>query len=564
MIFQTSPGVTSVEIDQLNGIPAVSNTIGAYVGNFRWGPVDERTLVDSEQTLAKKFAPPSKATAVDFIMATQFLKYTRALEVVRAVTAAAKTGNSGGSSAITIKNDAAHEAFTYIFATHGMWIAKYPGALGNSLSVSLFGVKTDDSTTATNFAAWDYRGGFDGPPSTSEHAASVGAENDEVHIAVIDEDGLFTGVPGTVLERFPYASLASNAKSADGGSIYFKDVINAGSNYVRFGAVDTTNLPQGGAVLTSGTDFGITPVSSILENSLSAGADSAALTSSELILGYDMFADRDTVDVSLFIGNAWPAGSGATVANAIISITADREESVACIGPEVTMLTETAQKTFFAGVSASSYAFYDSGIAKVYDKYNDQFVTIPLSSTVAGIIAEAWETHGPWVSPAGERRGQIRGITKLLFNPNKAQRDVLYKASINPIVTFPGKGTLLFGDKTAVGRPGSFDRINVRGLFNYLKKGITRMAQGMLFEFNDVFTRSNFVQTVEPELRSVKGRGGIYASKVKCDEDNNTQDIIDGNGFVGQVYVSPAKSINFIELQFIATRTGVEFKEIAG
>lgn len=564
--MQVSPGVNFSEIDNSTSIPAVSTSVGAFVGNFRWGPVDEITLVSSEQDLLKQFAPPNSVNTVDYHIASYFLKYSSSLNVLRAVSSAAKSANAGGAS-VTIKNRSQYETTTFVFATHGLWLAKYPGALGNSLKVSVFGFYDDAATTLTNFNAWAYASSFSGPPGTSDTVSALGCDNDEIHVAVIDEDGLFTGVPGTVLEVFPFLSSAINARKSDGSSIFYKDVINKQSKYIWFAAHDTTNIPQAGvtAVSGAGTDYAVAPVSGVINNSLTGGVDSAALGNTEFSSGWSFFSDVDTVDISLMIGANAQVDAGVTIANTMIAIAEQRKDCVVFISPEADQITAADIKTQFDSINSSSYAVYDSGRAKVYDRFNDQFINIPTCSSVAGLCAQADDSVGPWVSPAGLKRGQLRGITKLYFNPNKAERDLLYKASVNPVVTFPGEGTLLFGDKTGLGRPSAFDRINVRRLFILLEKAISKAARSQLFEFNDEFTRNGFVALVEPFLRTIKGRGGLYDYRVVCDTTNNTTDIIDGNQFVGDIYLSPARSINFIQLNFIATRTGgIQFNEIAG
>jgi phage tail sheath protein FI len=293
--------------------------------------------------------------------------------------------------------------------------------------------------------------------------------------------------------------------------------------------------------------------------SLSGGVDSAALGAAELTSGYALFSDSATSDISLVIGPDLPSGAETTVANDLIALVESRKDCVVFISPGAAHNTVTAMKTFFSGLTASSYAIFDSGRFITYDKYNDVSVTIPASGSVAALCARVDQTEGPWTSPAGVRKGQIRNVTRLLLNPTKAERDVLYQAGINPIVTFPGQGTILFGDKTGSGRPSTFDRINVRRLFITLEKSIGRTAQDLLFEFNDEFTRAQFVSIVEPLLRTIQGQRGIQDFRVVCDSTNNTADVIDRNELIGDIFIKPARSINVIQLNFIATRTSVEF-----
>jgi len=290
--------------------------------------------------------------------------------------------------------------------------------------------------------------------------------------------------------------------------------------------------------------------------------------------GYDLFADASKVDVSMILQGKAVGTSGANykeLANYIVdNITSTRKDCIAFISPDKGDVVNNAGSeradsvTFGDALTASSYSVLDSGYKYMYDKYNDAYVWVPLNGDVAGLCARTDTDRDPWWSPAGYSRGQIKNVVKLAFNPPKADRDVLYQADINPVVTFPGKGTVLFGDKTKLGQPSAFDRINVRRLFIVLEKAIATAAEFALFEFNDEFTRSQFKNLVEPFLREVQGRRGIYDFTVVCDDSNNTGEVIDRNEFVGDIYVKPAKSINFIQLNFVAVRTGVEFSEIVG
>ena len=564
MTFQVSPGVNVSEIDNTTSIAPVSTAIGAFVGAFRWGPVEDITTVDSEADLVRNFGSPNAAASVDFHTAAYFLKYSRDLRVVHAEKDAF-SANTGGAADLLIKNDEEYDSATLVFANHGHFIARHPGALGNSLKVSVFGFKTDTSTTATNFSSWAYSSNFDGPVGTSAYATRFGSSNDEIHVAVIDEDGMFTGIKGSILEVFPYLSQASDGRAEDGASTYYADVINATSEYIRFGAADSTNFANAGDAATGAVDYAVTPSNGTVDASLTGGDDGAALTPTEYLAGWDLFADPDTIEVSLLIAPSLSTNTSDadTVADDLIATAEARKDCVAFISPARGLDVEGII-AFADGLQSSSYAFVDSGRLKVYDKYNDTYINIPACSSIAGLTAETDRTVGSWYSPAGLRRGQLRGVTKLYLNPSKTDRDALYKRGVNPVVTFPGEGTLLFGDKTKLGRPSAFDRINVRRLFITLEKAISRASRSNLFEFNDVFTRAEFVNLVEPFLRTVQGRRGIIEFKVQADEFNNTGDVIDRNEFVGDIYIKPARSINYIKLNFIATRTGVAFNEITG
>ena len=305
------------------------------------------------------------------------------------------------------------------------------------------------------------------------------------------------------------------------------------------------------------------------------GVDSSAegsVSVATLIGGYDKYKSAEDVDISLVLqGKALGGTNGETLGKYIIdNITDKRKDCVAFISPERgdVVNNENGERdaivAFRNSLTSSSYAFLDSGYKYQYDKYNDVYTYVPLNGDMAGLAVRSDELRDAWFSPAGFNRGQIKNIVKLAYNPKKSDRDILYQADVNPVVTFPGQGTVLFGDKTLLGKPSAFDRINVRRLFIVLEKAISTASKFTLFEFNDPFTRSQFKNLVEPFLRDIQGRRGIYDFKVVCDETNNTGEVIDGNRFIGDIYVKPAKSINFIQLNFVAVRTGVEFNEIVG
>jgi hypothetical protein len=302
-----------------------------------------------------------------------------------------------------------------------------------------------------------------------------------------------------------------------------------------------------------------------------SGADSGiAPTNAQIIDGYDKFQNAEEVDVSLILGG----DSNATIGTHIINnICESRMDCVAVLSPET---GDVVNNSTYAGKEAedsityrntlpsSSYGVLDGAWKYQYDKYNDVYRHVPMNGDTAGLMVRTDDTRDPWWSPAGLNRGHIKNVVKLSYNPKKSERDLLYKAGINPVVTFPGQGTVLFGDKTMLAKPSAFDRINVRRLFIVLEKAISTAAKYTLFEFNDAFTRSQFRNMVEPFLRDVQGRRGIHDFRVVCDETNNTGEIIDRNEFVGDIYIKPARSINFIQLNFVAVRTGVDFEEIVG
>ncbi len=559
MAFQVSPGVEVKEIDATGVVPAVSTSIGGFSGSFNWGPVNEIVSVSSEKQLADTFGTPDYQTYKYFLTAASFLKYGNALKVVRTKTGHDNATVVGGGT--VIENRSVYNNLTLSGISQGAWAAKYPGSLGNSLRVSVC------PANATAWGAWTYASSFPGQPGTSQYATNLGqtSANDEMHIAIIDEDGSFSGKTGTVLETFEYVSQGSDAKKADGTSNYYADVINNNSGYVWFLAAPT-GLSDAGSAISATSTF--TTVTAAVENSLSGGSDDNVPTVGEIQSGFLYFADSETVDVNLLF--AYPDADGAaTIANDLIAKANARKDCMAFVSPPIEDSVGTASPTsdvsgWAAGLTSSSYASTDSSAVYVYDKYNDVYRWIGAAGHQAGLCANADNVADTWFSPAGVNRGQLLGITKLANNPVKADRDILYKARVNPIVSLPGQGTILFGDKTLLSRPSAFDRINVRRLFIALEKAIATAAKAQLFEFNDEFSRAQFRNLVEPFLRDVKGRRGLTDFAVVCDETNNTGQVIDANRFVADIFIKPARSINFITLNFIATRTGVDFSEISG
>jgi len=446
----------------------------------------------------------------------------------------------------------------------------------------------DVGTGLTGTVTWAYAGNFDSEPNTSTDATKFGAINDEIHIAVIDEDGKFSGAKGTVLETFS-ASKAQDARKFDGTGNYYANVINTKSNYLWWGdhpdSISNADGTSGGNSADSndwGTSFasidaeGVSGATfdSLVRNyyaSFVGGGDGSSFNNSSLYTnGYELFEDAETVDVSLLIGG--PAEE--TLSGKLIDLVDARKDCLAFLSPpredvvgqtSVGTASQSAVDYYNTDLDkSSSYGVFDSGWKYQYDRYNDVYRWAPLNADIAGLCARTEQQQDAWWSPAGFSRGQIRNIVKLSYNPRKAHRDILYKNNLNPVVSFPGEGTVLFGDKTMQRKPSAFDRINVRRLFIVLEKAISTAAKFQLFEFNDEFTRSNFVNMVSPFLRDIQGRRGIYDYRVICDSTNNTQEVVDRNEFVADIYIKPARSINYIQLNFVAVRSGVDFEEIAG
>ena len=560
MAFQLSPGVLVTEKDLSSVVPAVATTAGGFAGAFAWGPVGVVTTVDSENALVTRFGKPNSSTFQSFFTAANFLSYGNNLQVIRVVNqATARNAKSNAAAtAVIIRNEDHYDAsFSAGEANVGEWAAKYPGTLGNSLKVSI--------ADANVFSTWTYSANFDAAPGTSAYVSGLGGSHDELHIAVIDEDGLFSGTAGTVVEKFAFASKASDGKRADGTSAYYKDVVNTQSAYIYW-------MDHTANVTATGTAWGNAANASLFANltsnvtlSLAGGVSDDAPTDGNITSALALFANDEKFDISLL-----PLGAAsATVVNyAISSIAEVRKDVIVFASPTLANVVNNAGAeatdvvTFRESLTSSSYAVLDSGWKYQYDRYNDVYRWIPLNGDTAGLAVRTDFVADPWFSPAGFNRGQVKNVVKLAYSPSKADRDTLYKKGINPVVTFPGNGTVLFGDKTLLAKPSAFDRINVRRLFIVLEKAIATAAKFQLFEFNDPFTRAQFRNLVEPFLRDVQGRRGITDFKVVCDESNNTAQVIDTNNFVADIFIKPARAINFIQLNFIATRSGISFEEV--
>jgi hypothetical protein len=592
-----SPAIIVREFDLTGVAPNVETSLSGYVGRFKWGPVDVPTRIGNETQLAETFGIPDDTHASDYFSCNQFLRYSGNLIVNRAIPSTtgdapykALNAHSGSDSAPLVKNRSHFEDQS---ALEAGFVAKYPGEMGNSIAVHWFGVGNGDSAGSAshrnNFLNWDLEANFDDVPGTSLWAALQPgtAKHDEIHLAIVDSDGLISGTKGTVLETYAYLSVAKGAKTADGGDNYIDTVINDGSRYVWFTGWDSA--------IPSGTNWGLAPLSQTERNyadgfvfndssaeskiSLNGGQDHSLLTTGDYISGFDPFRDVEEIDVQMLIapdgyrttGSETETQAHRTLVNELTSIaSAERKDCLvvaspprnAIVGKDAATAVDNTISWVRNGLSDNSYLTVDNNYLRVYDKYNDNYINIPAASTTAGIMALTDYEYGPWWSPAGERRGEYIGITNLAYSPSKAQRDELYKNSVNPIVQFPGRGTILFGDKTRLTRPSAFDRINVRRLFLAIEKSISEAARNFLFEFNDEFTRSEFVAIVEPLLREVQARRGIQDFFVQCDERNNTPEVIDRNELIASIFIKPARSINFITINFVATRTGADFEEI--
>jgi len=584
MGFQISPGINVSEIDLTTVVPSVLTTAGAYAGYFSWGPAYKTVLIDSEISLSKIFGKPDSNSAISFFTCANFLSYGNNLSVVRTVGANTFNSDTNLSGTNTVIYNSDIFQYNYLNNTtngnaYGSFVARYPGSLGNSLAVAVC------ANTAA-FFGWQYNNGtanvalgslFGSAPTTSSYTSSLGGSNDELHIAVIDAGGLFTGTKGTVLETFPFISKAVDAVNLnDGSSNYYKQVVFNKSKYVyAIDPVDYLNTSTLWGQKAANTNFNTATSNQYL--TLGGGVDDVGSDAS-VISGYQMFTNKETIDISLVLTGAanttvqsWVIDN--VVGGSTTSAVNARNDCIAFISPPAQYVVNQSGSEASNIVNlwlnpnlnkATSYAVADSGWKYQYDVYNNIYRWIPLNGDTAGLCVYTDSVTDPWYSPAGFNRGQIKNSIKLSWNPNKAERDTIYAAGVNPVVSFPGQGIVLFGDKTLLSKPSAFDRINVRRLFIVLEKAISQAAQFSLFEFNDEFTRAQFVALVTPFLRDVQGRRGITDFKVVCDTTNNTAQVIDSNQFVGDIYIKPARSINYIQLNFVAVGTGVDFSTIVG
>lgn len=581
-IAQLSPGVITTETNLSTVVPSVLTTAGAYAGAFTWGPANKITQVDSEKTLINNFGNPDTNTASSFWTAASFLAYGNNLQVVRAVNSGTVNSTAAGTG-YQVPNP---DVFQYSLLagpnsnTYGAFMGRFPGALGNSLTVSVI----DAGSSAAQFAAWNVAvsntttanastvslaGYFNGLPSTSYDTRQLGGANDQIHVAVVDTGGLFSGVKGTVLETFAYLSKASDAIDPSGQSSYYKNAIFNNSKYIY--AVDPVNY-----IATNGTwgrpaaNTNFTTLSGVYTLPLSGGAD-AAITDANVTTALNYFADVSQASISLLMTGPY---TNTAVQTAAINIAAARKDCVAFVSPPSSAVVNNSGsevssiQTWISGLSSAAggpvgtYAFADSGWKYLFDRYNNVYRWVPLNGDIAGLCVYTDSQNNAWWSPAGFNRGIIKNVIKLAFNPTQGNRDSLYQVAVNPVASFPGQGTVLFGDKTLQSQPSAFDRINVRRLFIVLEQAIAKAAQFSLFEFNDAFTQAQFVALVTPFLRQIQAQRGIQAFQVVCDSTNNGPSVVNNNQFVGDIYIQPARSINFIQLNFVAVGTGVTFSTV--
>lgn len=554
---------------------------------------------DSEGSVAEKLVTALAGVGVTATRDGQTVSYVKGSFTVPSITTlnsiqfayveSSQTNEDDSDVAINTASIKNYNDFLteYESLVNGSVYARFPGKLGNSIGIAIIdaGINDSDFDNFKLFGNVTAASIFDEKPGTSvwaetNHNANM---NDEVHVVIYTTDGYITGNTNDILESYAYLSKAKNAKTADSGPNYYVDVVNAASNWVYM-LNEQTYATSAVNDISGNHDIGETirtessaafnglitnvNVDGVRQYSLAAGKDGATVSDGNYTAAYDILKDVETVDVNLLITGS----RSKTVQKHVIDICETRKDCIAFISPSYSssVVNPTAAKIvdYFNnstdGFNSTSYAVFDSGWKRQYDRYNDEYFWIPLNADIAGVNARTDLTNDAWWSPAGFNRGFIQNVVKLSYNPNQTDRDTLYPKRINPVVTFRGQGTLLYGDKTALSRPSAFDRINVRRLFIVLEKAIATASKFQLFEFNDDFTRRSFVNAVEPFLAEVKTRRGLYDYKVICDESNNTGEVIDNNRFVADIYIKPARSINFITLNFVAVRSGVSFNEVVG
>lgn len=636
VVNRLRPGVYTREFDITQIVPSVSTTEAAIAGQFVWGPVNERILIDSEKELVQTFGKPNNTTANDFFSAADYLSYADKLWTVRVVdetnsnTSLRATNSTVSNSAgFLVKNDDDYE-INYADGSLdteynvGEWIAKYPGELGDSIKVSIcpsadayqstltgsvtvsansstvtgagttfdteivvgdllvINGEVNKVTTVTNATSlimqnrhisgasantavrrWEYYPEVNNAPGTSPYTEGLNGTNDEMHIVVVDADGEWTNIPGSILEVYQKVSKALDAKADNGETTYYKNAVNQKSSFIRW-ASHTPTLTNAGA-RAKGINFANPDLP--VTHTLSGGSDGVAVGNDEKIRGYDLFRAIEDVDISLVIGS----DANQTIAVHIINnIVESRQDCIALLSPPRNTVVDNKGNEAIDVVNfrnllpSTSYAVLDNNWKFRYDQYNDVYRFVPMCGDTAGLHARTDLQRDPWWAAAGLNRGQVKNVIKLAWNPRNSDQEYCYKNGVNNYVTFRGEGTVLWGNKTMLSRPSAFESINVRRLFIVLRKAIAKAARYFLFEINDEFTRASFRNMVEPYLREIQGRRGINEFRVICDSTNNTPDVIDRSEMIGAVYVKPARVAEFIQLDFIAVNNSVSFDEIAG
>lgn len=568
-----SPGVISTERDFSATVQMLGTATGGTVINSKWGFADFEMIVANEDELVNLAGKPTDANYRDWFAAANFLKYSSALRWIRVIDdETALNAATGGASGILIKNKTHLDVVRSVSALTHTFAAKCPGKLGDSIGISI----ADNATYST----WSYKDSFDtAPDSSGALSASNKPALDEIHVVVIDVLGLFSGVAGSVLETYPYLSKARDGKGVNGESSYYINVLNTRSNYVwALRPIPGTALVEAapsaptslvGANLSDGKPFA--PFTAAITAQFAGGNDGDIPGKDNYLNAFDILTSSDDTDIALlFAGGCGNDLNQPDVSNHVLTITSRRGDMVGFVSPKFsdvvgvikTMVVKNIIATKNSLTTKDSYGVMTTGYKLQYDRYNDINRWVPGNGDDAGLCARAENLFDVWVSPAGFTRGYYIDCLDLAFNPDKNARDELYRENINPIVTFPKNGTLLYGDKTLQAKNSAFSWINIRRLFNYLRKSIQASAKYNLFDFNTSFTRQAFKDQIEPLLREIKGRNGIFDFYVRCDESNNTDAVIQKGEFLADIIIKPQYSIQGIRLSFTAVRREVSFDEV--
>jgi len=583
-----SAGVTVTESDLISYVSPVSSSIGAFVGHFNWGPADELVNVNSEKALATIFGAPkinagSESTFItSYLTAASFFQYGNSMRVMRAVSGSAKNAvghmesyGDTSPSPVLIKNKEIFDITNYSSKSQDLLFARYPGKLGNSLEVQFYHAGNTSPLGAhyNSTLAADCKRIFGKLPGTtywSTYMQSPELVNDEVYVAVFDMTGYISGTVGAILEVYQGVSLQSGAKTTTGANNYYVDVINLGSSYIYINEAAKREL----ATLTHDL-FSLTYSTSNFifsggQNGLNS-SDAYSITHVTDSLGLNLLLDTENTNIDLLFAETFTGDTANAIAGALYDIVEIRKDLMAFVSAPLELYTYTSNADKLtnalkvtSGVGSSSFLFYDNTPVYVYNKYTDKYYWTPACGHMAGLCAYTDAIADPWFSPAGLNRGQLRGVTKLAYNAPQQDRDDLYNANINSIISLPGAGIVLYGDKTGLTHPSSFDRINVRRLFIAVEKACRKASSYQLFQLNDAFTQRAFRNTIDPYLRDIRSRRGIIDYAIVCDDTNNTPAVVNANRFVADIYIKPAHSINFIQLNFIATRDTVTLSEISG
>jgi phage tail sheath protein FI len=594
-----SPGILVQEKDFSQIVPSVSSSVGGMVGRFTKGPIETPILISSEDQLVKVFGTPNDTNANEWHTVAEFLKYTNACWVVRSRNSGIANAVSTGVNTVAVVNRNEYESITTTQQTNaGEFIAKNPGTVGNGIGVIMV-----DASTWSAFNAWcnsnlalfpnsqSLAAQFSSIPSTSAYVANLSqdtaAKDDEIHVLIIDITGAVSGIPYTVLERYEGLSKASDAVNYQGLTTYYVNVLNESSQYVWWSKFPTATSGSG-VISFGGTGFDSAPIGTtfaqisisaspnFFNQTLSGGVNGTSSTLANIEAAYDTLTNKDLYSVDLFMCGAFSVGLVGDVERYVVeNIVGSRLDCVAFVSPHTNGSpikdSSTAAQTVAAFKAsctipdqAGSYGFMETGMKYIYDRYSKKYRYVPMNGDMAGLAARTDNTNDPWWSFAGFNRGGIKNVIKFAYNPGQADRDYLYPKGINPCVMDASSGPTLLGDRTMTTKPSAFDRINVRRLFIVLEKAISKASKYQMFEFNDSFTQAQFKNMVEPFLKGVKGRRGITDFMVRCDSTNNTGDVVDRNEFIAEIYIKPARSINFITLSFVATRSDVAFSTVVG